>query len=969
MTRSTGSSGAEARSKHSATVPSQSVSYPSALHRDHFPVPDSSLSDSASAASLATTLAMYRAAFDAAADAMALIDRNGFYLMQNDSHRALLGYSDAELTGKTPAIHLGEAAFQKVVQELVTRGEYNGELSSRGKYADDPTLATAKTIELRARAVRDASGEIIAYVGVKRDVSLLRRTENALQARLNEIEALYRLTSIAASAESMDDIYRASLACVTETLGAERAAVLVYDADGVMRFKAWRDLSDGYRAAVTGHSPWARDVVDPQPVFVEDATRLDLGALNAVIAAEGIVGLAFFPLVYRGRLLGKFMTYYGRAHRFDATETQLAQTVAGTIAAAIGRRETELAHAASEARFRDLAESMPQIVWSADPVGVTDYVNRRWYDYTGLLEGSVDPEVLFNTIHPDDRARAAQRWQTAMEQGCEYQTEYRLLNRAGQYRWFLGRAVPIHDADGSIRRWYGTSTDIDEQRRSADRIRFQARLLDVVGQAVFAINIKSRVTYWNRIAEQLYGWRASETKGRDVRAIIATPAALTKIAGIMEYMRTGRVWTGELPLQRRGGDAFPAQVTCSPIYDDDERLVGMIGVAYDLSEQRRMEEELMKAQKLESVGVLAGGIAHDFNNILTGIIGNVALAKLYTQPGDKIDRCLDEAEKAFARARDLTQQLLTFSKGGAPIKQTASIAEVIRDSVGFALHGANVRCELELAADLHAAQFDPGQISQVINNLAINARQAMADGGVIRISAENRRLRSGELGGLAAGDYICVCVHDSGVGIPAQHLPKIFDPYFTTKQSGSGLGLATAYSIVKRHDGYIDVESQVGVGTRFCIYLPATPGGVRPAKPATRGIALGSGRLLFMDDETSICRVGSELLRAFGYEVDCARDGDNAVALYAAAHKAGRPYTAVILDLTVPGGMGGLECLKQLQAIDPAVRAIVSSGYSNDPVMSAYREHGFAGVVAKPYAPKDLSETVRRVIDEVGVAL
>jgi signal transduction histidine kinase/DNA-binding response OmpR family regulator len=382
----------------------------------------------------------------------------------------------------------------------------------------------------------------------------------------------------------------------------------------------------------------------------------------------------------------------------------------------------------------------------------------------------------------------------------------------------------------------------------------------------------------------------------------------------------------------------------------------------EIAERRRAEEELVKAQKLESLGILAGGIAHDFNNILTSILTNMSLAKLSLPPGAVLDKRLAIAEKAALRARHLTQQLLTFSQGGAPVRRTATVAELLRETTDFALRGSNVRCELHLPEDLWAVSIDEGQMSQALNNLIINADQAMPAGGVITIEVSNEVVTGKETLPLRPGRYVRLAVTDQGVGIPKEHMLRVFDPYFTTKEGGSGLGLASTYSIVKKHDGHISVLSEPGRGTTFLIHLPASdePLPVQASEPG--GIVSGTGRLLIMDDDPDIRESLGDALSFFGYEVDFAEDGRQTIRRYREALQDGQGFDAVIMDLTIPGGMGGAEAIKELLAIDPGLKAIVASGYSNDPVMSEFREHGFSGVITKPYQIEELSRLLREVI-------
>jgi PAS domain S-box-containing protein len=387
-------------------------------------------------------------------------------------------------------------------------------------------------------------------------------------------------------------------------------------------------------------------------------------------------------------------------------------------------------------------------------------------------------------------------------------------------------------------------------------------------------------------------------------------------------------------------------------------------IAHDITEKKRLEEELLKAQKLESLGVLAGGIAHDFNNFLSGIMGNISLAKLEAEQGEDIIEALDEALRVTSRASALTRQLLVFSKGGAPVKKTASISEVLRDSTVFALRGSKAKCEFNIVEDLWPVSVDLGQFSQVIHNLAINAVQAMPQGGTIRLHASNATLGARSGLPLDAGRYVKISIQDEGLGIPQEHLAKIFDPYFTTKHQGSGLGLSMSYTTIHAHDGHIAVDSDMGEGTTFRIYMPASHEKLVEKGDREDRLVKGEGRILVMDDDESIRNVTEKILLELGYDVGCASDGAETIAIYQDAMRSGQPFDAVIMDLTIPGGMGGKETILQLLRIDPKVAAIVSSGYSNDPIMSDFEKYGFCGVATKPYSIEKLSWVLHDVLME-----
>ncbi len=398
----------------------------------------------------------------------------------------------------------------------------------------------------------------------------------------------------------------------------------------------------------------------------------------------------------------------------------------------------------------------------------------------------------------------------------------------------------------------------------------------------------------------------------------------------------------------------------SVVRDETGRPRRMVGSHIDITERRRLEEHVREAQKLESLGTLAAGIAHDFNNLLTAFTGNLSLLREAPPGAPEVPQLLLALEQAATRAGALTRQLLTFAKGGSPVRDVASVRELIVESATFVTRGSKVRCQFDLAADLAAVQADVGQLSQVIGNLVINASQAMPQGGTVRLGAANETLDAGNAAALPAGAWVRITVADEGCGIAPEHLPRIFDPFFTTKPSGSGLGLSTSYAIVARHGGRITVASTPGAGTVFTIRLPASEAQV-PAPQVPHAVA-GTGRILVMDDDETIRLVMQGMLSRLGYDADTCADGDEAVARCAEALHAGRRYDAVILDLTIPGHEGGAQVLPRLQALDPSLRAIVASGYADDDVLAHHAVHGFRGRLQKPFDMTALSIELARVL-------
>ena len=407
------------------------------------------------------------------------------------------------------------------------------------------------------------------------------------------------------------------------------------------------------------------------------------------------------------------------------------------------------------------------------------------------------------------------------------------------------------------------------------------------------------------------------------------------------------------------GVKIPVEINATIFEVGGRRLI--LSLTRDVAERTRLQDEMLRAEKLHSVGVLAGGIAHDFNNILTAVLGNISLLRMEPHPSGRQDELLVETEQAALRARDLTRQLLTFSRGGAPVRKVVGLGPSVRASATLALRGRATALDLRVPADLRAVDADEGQIGQVVSNLVLNASQAMAGGGVVVVEGGNRELRRGGRPTLAPGPYVVFSVADSGNGIPAEHLPHIFEPYFTTKQEGSGLGLAVCYSIVANHGGAIDVDSAPGRGSTFTVWLPAAAG-VAEAAPSEPQPVPGTGRVLVMDDEDSVRTTALALLRSLGYQAAGAREGREALRLWQEARERGEPFDLAIMDLTVRGGLGGRETVQELHALDPGAKVIVSSGYHQDPVMSRHREHGFCEALVKPYSVVELSRTLARVL-------
>jgi PAS domain S-box-containing protein len=699
---------------------------------------------------------------------------------------------------------------------------------------------------------------------------------------------------------------------------------------------------------------------------------------------DDIPNKRFAEEVYKS-LNGRPGYFEGEYHSYTGNKTSYIKAnwipikQADKILAGVGivediteRKIAEKALRESEERFRQIAENIREVFWLFDcQQQRVLYVSPAYEQIWGRSR-----ETLYQryaewgeSIHPDDLLHAQESFGHILKGAEGVPREYRIIRPDGAERWISDTGYPIKDKNGKIVRITGIAEDITERKLTKEELRRQKERLAVtlrsIGDAVIATDRSGLVTLMNPIAEKLTGWPETVAKNRTLSEVFNVVNEMTGKPcpnPVQQILESGKIQglSNRTLLISRDGNRYSIAHSAAPIMDADEKIVGIVLVFRDITAAQRTEAELLKMEKLRSLGVLAGGIAHDFNNFLTGIIGNLSLAQLDLDPNSRIYSRLNEMETAAMRAKDLTQQLLTFSKGGEPVKKLTQIDTLVREAALFALRGSNLRCQFDFSDDLlWPAQVDRSQVGQVIHNLILNAAQVMPEGGIITIGAENTHIEPGDHSKPSPAHCIKIMVQDQGTGIKKDHINKIFDPYFTTKQKGSGLGLTIVYSIVKKHRGHITVDSKLGVGSTFSIYLPASPSHAVESKIQKDILISGSGRILVMDDESYIRNLASEMLRKIGFDTAMAKDGTEAIKIYRHAMASGQPFDAVILDLTVPGGMGGQEAMERLTEIDKNVKAIVSSGYSNDPVMSNYKNYGFLSAVKKPYVIKELSDALK----------
>ncbi|MFZ2198123.1 MAG: ATP-binding protein [Thermodesulfovibrionales bacterium] len=509
--------------------------------------------------------------------------------------------------------------------------------------------------------------------------------------------------------------------------------------------------------------------------------------------------------------------------------------------------------------------------------------------------------------------------------------------------------------------------EISERRKLQDLLSLGKKeweeTFDVISDAIMIIDKDFNVIRVNKAAQQMLGLSFREILGQKCHQLYHGADASIEGCVSCLALKTGKpttIETFEPHLEKY------LEIKAIPQVDENNEVIKLVHVIRDITVRKKMEAEVLKTQKLESIGILAGGIAHDFNNLLQAILGNISLAKTLTNPKENTFHLLEDAEKASEQARELSHRLLTFGKGGGPVRRVSYVKDLLKESISLCLSGSNIVCEVILPEDLDLVEVDKGQMTQVFNNLIINAKEAMPYGGTVEISASNVRITGDDNLPLKEGKYVKIAVADHGAGISEHHLPRIFDPYFSTKDRGSdkgmGLGLAICHSIIAKHGGHIGVESEVGLGTSFHVYLPASPKSVEEEKTEKEeGLLAGKGRVLLMDDDERVRKITGAILQQLGYNVEFARNGEEAIERYRREKESGKRFDAVILDLTVQGGIGGEVALRKLHKIDPEVKAVISSGYADDPVIKNFRAYGFLDAIAKPYTIEKLMELLKKL--------
>ena len=742
-------------------------------------------------------------------------------------------------------------------------------------------------------------------------------------------------------------------------LAMSKARILVVEDESIVAMDIRNMLEKlGYTVVNTVSSGEVaiQETAEKQP----DLVLMDImlkGNMDGVQTADKIRNLFHIPVIY--------LTAYAEENtlqRAKVTEPYgyiikpfQERELSTTIEIALYKHKSERKLEESEKWLSTTLRSIGDAVIATDPKGRVSFMNPVAEHLTGWQEAeAIGKEInsIFYIIDEKDNKPLDNYIIDVIQSGSVIRmlNSTILVSKDGKKHPIEHSGSLIKDQDGNLSGIVFVFKDITERRRAEAALRrseLQYRTtIDSLNDYIHVVDPDLRVVLLNNAFKK---WNeklglAKDIIGRNLFEVF--PFLEESVRNeYKQVFKTGETLVTEEANNIRDDIEIITETRKIPVFEG-EKVVRIISVIRDITEKRKMETEMLKIQRLESLALMAGGIGHDFNNILTAIMANISLAMMYSDQ-DKIHEKLMGAERAALQAKNLTQQLLTFAKGGMPVKKESSIAELLKDSTIFSLRGSDVKYEFHISDDLWTMDIDCGQISQVINNLVINADQAMPQGGVIKISAENVVLNSEHRLPLDDGPYVKIFFEDQGVGIPEENLTRIFEPYFTTKKKGNGLGLATSHTIIKNHGGYITVKSKVGVGTTFCIYLPALVESLvkdvkeeedeEESEEKNEEVnIMGNGKILVVDDDQFIRELAANILTNFGYEVNTVSDNLKAIDLYKESKEIGEPYDLVIMDYIIPGSISGLDAIKKLKEADEDVNAIISSGYSNDSVMTNF---------------------------------
>ena len=825
------------------------------------------------------------------------------------------------------------------------------------------------------RVLEIVSRQIEIAISNARYAETLLHSEKALEEKVRHLSKKEKyekiINTVSQSVHSsinLDEVMENAVTALAKNVDhVEMVSIFMTEGDDLV-LKAERGFPDWFRERVkrvrrpTGLM-W-KTLIEGKTLYIPD-TEFE-SALGPAGKEAGVKSYAGMPIGFGEKAIGCITISSLKKHVFSEDELNLLEIIREQIETAIFNAKHVEALMISEERYQTLTEVAPIGIFRADTEGRGVYVNNKLCEITGITKAEAYSDGWIDRLHPDDREYISSKWTEAVRTRREFKEEYRFINRKGETVWVIAEAREERGIQGEFKGYVGMLTDITERKFSEEQILFQASLLDQVPNAVIATDLEGKILYWSKYAEELYGWKKEDVLGLNIIDTVVPAGAEQKAMHIMKTVTETGQWDGEVIPKKKDGATFPAQLKISPIRDERGKILGHVSVVADITEKKTLENSLLRAQRLESIGTLAGGIAHDLNNILQPILLSVQLLKPGIS-GKKYERILNVVESSAERGADLIRQVLSFARGVESSKQTLNIKYLVSDVLKIMKETfpKSITIKTYSDKDIQNIKGDFTQLHQVILNICVNARDAMPGGGELVISTRN--MRTDEYGtslysDIDPGEYVEITISDTGSGIPPDVMDKIFDPFFTTKgqDMGTGLGLSTAYGIIKEHGGHIYAESENGRGCKFFIFLPAIPAKARQESQAfedVNAVPVKSGTVLIVDDEPAVLDITRAILEEFGYKVLTANNGHEAFDVIADRKKS---IDVAIVDMMMPV-IGGKTVIRSLKKKRPSLKIISASGYQKEHELVNMEENPPDAFLHKPYS----AETLLRTLDEV----
>ncbi len=904
----------------------------------------------------------YRLVFDHSPLGLVHFNENGVITTCNDIFVGIIGSSHKALSGldmlKLPDVKLKQSVMSAL----------NGGLGHYEDIYKSVTADKATPVRIVFAPLKSADGQIIGGVGVIEDITERKQAVDLLKKTNDELEAANE--ELVATNEEFE--------AMNEELLTSNRELMLEKQKAEESERNYREIFDFSNDAIFIHDSQTGVILDVNKTMLlmygfdskDEVLNGDVGDISAT--EDGYTEEKAGEMM-RSAMASDNKTFEWRAKKKNGELFWVEVTLKNTVIRnenriiAATRDITERKRIKDELKetkeiFTLFMENSPIYIFFKDASIRSLRLSKNYEQMLGRPISELIGKTM-DELFPSDFAKKM------IEDDKRILNEGKLISIEEEFdgHYYHTIKYPIF-LNGKPEYLAGYTIDITERKFAEGKLASEKERLSVtlrsIGDGVITTDIKGNVEMLNRVAEELTGWKQADAYGKpvgDIFNIVNENTRKPQESPILRALQTGRFEdsTNHNILISKDGSERIIMESGSPIKDKDSNTIGVVLVFRDITDKRKFEDTVRNSQKLESLGVLAGGIAHDFNNLLGGIFGSLDLAKLKNKDTN-LNAYFDGALGVIDRARGLTQQLLTFSRGGTPVMKTGCLTPFIQDTVQFALSGSNVSCRFDIPEDLYLCYFDKNQIGQVIDNLIINAQQSMPTGGIIDVSARNTCL--GEKGHLllTPGNYVVISIKDKGIGISKEIMPFIFDPFFSTKTKGHGLGLATSFSIINRHGGAIEAESLPAGGTAFHIFLPESAQTAETDLEKNFIFHKGEGKILVMDDEEIILNILSEMLSEFGYTVITMKDGAEILKFFVEEQSRNNSFTAMIFDLTVPGGMGGIETAAEIKKIDPSIPVFVSSGYSEDPAMANPRDYGFTGSIRKPFQLNELAEMLEK---------